>query len=158
LPFLREQRAGHIVQVSSIGGISAFPGIGLYCASKWALEGMSQALAAELAPFGIHVTVIEPGGFATGNETRGRQAAPLPAYASSHETARRLASERRSVLGDPVASAQAVLRIVDAEDPPLRVFFGGSWLGVATTDYETRLATWREWQPVSELAEGSSTG
>jgi NAD(P)-dependent dehydrogenase (short-subunit alcohol dehydrogenase family) len=157
LPFLRQQRSGHIVQVSSVGGISAFPGIGLYCASKWALEGMSQALAAEVSTFGIRVTLIEPGGFATGNETRGRQAPPLDAYASSHEAARALASERRSVLGDPTASAQAVLRIVDAEDPPLRVFFGSAWLGVAIADYEGRLATWRKWQPVSELAEGSST-
>ncbi|MFD1274496.1 SDR family NAD(P)-dependent oxidoreductase [Streptomyces kaempferi] len=65
LPFLREQGSGHILQVSSIGGISAFPLVGIYHASKWALEGISQSLAQEVAPFGIKVTLIEPGGFAT---------------------------------------------------------------------------------------------
>lgn len=65
LPYLREQRSGHIVQVSSIGGISAFPNVGLYHASKWALEGFSQSLAQEVESFGIHVTLIEPGGFST---------------------------------------------------------------------------------------------
>ncbi len=62
LPYLREQRSGHIIQVSSIGGIVAFPNVGIYHASKWALEGFSQALAQEVAPFGVHVTLIEPGG------------------------------------------------------------------------------------------------
>ena len=65
LPFLRAQRSGHIIQVSSIGGITAFQNVGIYHASKWALEGFSQALAQEVAPFGIHVTLIEPGGFST---------------------------------------------------------------------------------------------
>ena len=65
LPYLREQRSGHIIQVSSIGGIMAFPNVGIYHASKWALEGFSQALAQEVAPFGVHVTLIEPGGFDT---------------------------------------------------------------------------------------------
>ena len=65
LPYLREQRSGHIIQVSSIGGISAFQNVGIYHASKWALEGFSQSLAQEIASFGIHVTLIEPGGFAT---------------------------------------------------------------------------------------------
>ena len=65
LPIMREQGSGHIIQVSSIGGISAFPIVGAYHASKWALEGLSQSLAQEVAPFGIHVTLIEPGGFST---------------------------------------------------------------------------------------------
>src|SRR6202043_2442613 len=65
LPYLREQRSGHIIQVSSIGGIVAFPNVGIYHASKWALEGFSQALAQEVAPFGVHVTLIEPAGFST---------------------------------------------------------------------------------------------
>ena len=65
LPFMREQGSGHILQVSSIGGISAFPNVGAYHASKWALEGFSQALAQEVEDFGIHVTLIEPGGFST---------------------------------------------------------------------------------------------
>jgi len=155
LPFLRAQGSGHFLQVSSIGGISAFPGIGMYHASKWALEGFSQALAQEVAGFGIHVTLIEPGGFATDwGGASARHATPLDAYASQHE-----ASQRRragNTPGDPTASAEAVLRIVDAGRPPLRAFLGSAPLGIAEADYEGRLATWREWQPVAELAQGGS--
>jgi NAD(P)-dependent dehydrogenase (short-subunit alcohol dehydrogenase family) len=153
LPFLREQGGGHVLQVSSIGGISAFPGIGMYHASKWALEGISQSLAQEVAGFGIHVTLIEPGGFSTDwGGASARHAAPHEAYKSAHDAAQ----QRRTgnVPGDPTASAEAVLRIVDADEPPLRVYFGRSPLGVAEADYARRLATWREWQPVSELAQG----
>src|SRR3954447_20166374 len=153
LPLLREQGAGHILQVSSIGGISAFPGIGMYHASKWALEGLSQALAAEVKDFGIHVTLIEPGGFSTDwGGSSARHAEPLEAYAPLHEASK----QRRAgnTPGDPTASAEAVLRIVDADEPPLRAFFGSAPLGIAEKDYESRLEPWREWQPVAELAQG----
>jgi NAD(P)-dependent dehydrogenase (short-subunit alcohol dehydrogenase family) len=155
LPFLREQGSGHFLQVSSIGGISAFPGIGMYHASKWGLEGISQALAQEVKRFGINVTLIEPGGFSTDwGGSSARRAKPKDAYAEQHEAAQ----QRRAgtTPGDPVASAEAVLRIVDAEEPPLRAFFGRAPLGIAERDYESRLATWREWQPVAELAQGEN--
>src|ERR1700719_1353944 len=85
LPYLRAQRGGHIIQVSSIGGITAFENVGIYHASKWALEGFSQALAQEVAPFGIHVTLIEPGGYDTDwSGSSSRRAEPLPAYADVH--------------------------------------------------------------------------
>ncbi len=154
LPFLREQGSGHIVQVSSIGGISAFPTVGIYHASKWALEGLSQALAQEVADFGIKVTLIEPGGFSTdwSGSSAGR-ATPLAAYDDLREkTAAWRAS--RGAPGDPTATADAILKVVDAEDPPLRVFLGEAPLGIATADYESRLATWNEWQPVSVAAQG----
>jgi NAD(P)-dependent dehydrogenase (short-subunit alcohol dehydrogenase family) len=154
LPYLRERGSGHFLQVSSIGGISAFPGIGMYHASKWGLEGISQALAQEVKDFGIHVTLIEPGGFSTDwGGSSARHAEPQEAYREVHE-----ASERRrtgNAPGDPTASAEAVLRVVDAQSPPLRVFFGSAPLGIAEADYESRLATWREWQPVAELAQGN---
>jgi NAD(P)-dependent dehydrogenase (short-subunit alcohol dehydrogenase family) len=153
LPYLREQRSGHIVQVSSIGGISAFPNVGMYHASKWALEGFSQSLAQEVAGFGIHVTLIEPGGFSTDwSGPSARRAEPLEAYAPVLEASQQWRAGRTP--GDPIASAEAILRVVDAEEPPLRVFFGSGPLGVAEADYERRLATWREWQPVAELAQG----
>ena len=154
LPFLREQGHGHILQVSSIGGISAFAGIGMYHASKWALEGISQSLAQEVKGFGINVTLIEPGGFSTDwAGPSAKHTEPLDAYEPVREAGRqRQASNKR---GDPTASSEAVMRIVDAEDPPLRVFFGLAPLGIAERDYESRLATWREWQPVAELAQGS---
>ncbi|MFF3413603.1 SDR family oxidoreductase [Streptomyces sp. NPDC002698] len=155
LPFLREQGSGHILQVSSIGGISAFPLVGIYHASKWALEGMSQALAQEVAAFGIKVTLIEPGGFATdwaGSSSSTSE--QLPAYAEFHEEVQEQRRKRVGTPGDPRASAAAVLEIVDADEPPLRCFFGAAPLGIAKADYERRLATWEKWQPVAELAQG----
>ncbi|MCM2422822.1 SDR family oxidoreductase [Streptomyces sp. RKAG293] len=155
LPFLREQGSGHILQVSSIGGISAFPLVGIYHASKWALEGMSQALAQEVAPFGIKVTLIEPGGFATdwaGSSSSTSE--PLPAYADFHKEVQEQRRRRVGTPGDPTASAAAVLEIVDADEPPLRCFFGSAPLGIAKADYEQRLAVWEKWQPVAERAQG----
>jgi NAD(P)-dependent dehydrogenase (short-subunit alcohol dehydrogenase family) len=155
LPFLRAQRSGHIIQVSSIGGITAFQNVGIYHASKWALEGFSQALAQEVESFGIHVTLIEPGGFSTDwAGPSSKRAEPLPDYAEVHEEANRKRSERMPAPGDPTASAKAVLKIVDATPPPLRVFFGEKPLSLAKAVYESRLATWEEWQPVAELAQG----
>jgi NAD(P)-dependent dehydrogenase (short-subunit alcohol dehydrogenase family) len=155
LPFLREQRSGHIIQVSSIGGISAFPLVGIYNASKWALEGVSQALAQEVASFGIKVTLVEPGAFSTdwaGPSSVTSQ--PLPAYAEVHEQVAAARRQRFARPGDPVATREAILAVVDADEPPLRVFFGTAPLAIATADYESRLATWREWEPVSVTAQG----
>src|ERR1700727_2258340 len=111
LPYLREQRSGHIIQVSSIGGITAFPNVGIYHASKWALEGFSQALAQEIAPFGVHVTLIEPAGFDTdwAGSSSGRAEA-LPAYADLHAENEAVRKQRWSAPGDPKASAAAVLQ------------------------------------------------
>ena len=155
LPYLRAQRSGHIIQVSSIGGITAFQNVGIYHASKWALEGFSQALAQEVAPFGVHVTLIEPGGFDTDwAGSSSKRSAPLPDYKEVHEAADRARSQRVAKSGDPKASAAAVLKIVDAEQPPLRVFFGELPFQLAKADYESRLKTWEEWQPISVEAQG----
>jgi NAD(P)-dependent dehydrogenase (short-subunit alcohol dehydrogenase family) len=157
LPFLRRQGSGHFLQVSSIGGITAFPGIGMYHASKWALEGISQSLAQEVKGFGIRVTLIEPGGFSTDwGGASAKHAAAHDAYAEMHAASQRRRQAGASSAGDPTASAEAVMRIVDAEEPPLRVFFGTAPLGIAEKDYEGRLATWHEWQPVAEIAQGDS--
>ncbi|MGB3485585.1 MAG: SDR family oxidoreductase [Mycobacterium sp.] len=155
LPYLRAQRSGHIIQVSSIGGITAFQNVGIYHASKWALEGFSQSLAQEVAPFGVHVTLIEPGGFDTDwGGASAKHATALEDYAEVHEAASRARAQRTSTPGDPAASAKAILKVVDAEEPPLRVFFGALPLTLAKADYESRLATWEQWQPVAELAQG----
>ena len=154
LPFLREQGSGHIVQVSSIGGISAFPTVGIYHASKWALEGISQALAQEVAGFGIKVTLVEPGGYSTDwGGASARHATPIAAYDGVREAAANRPS-RRGTPGDPVATRAAILQVVDADEPPLRIFFGQAPLAIATADYEQRLATWNQWQPVSLAAHG----
>jgi NAD(P)-dependent dehydrogenase (short-subunit alcohol dehydrogenase family) len=155
LPYLRAQRSGHIIQVSSIGGIVAFPNVGIYHASKWALEGFSQSLAQEVAPFGVHVTLIEPAGFSTDwSGSSSRTAEALPDYADLHAENDRVRKTRWAAPGDPRASAAAVLKVVDADEPPLRVFFGDAPLGLAKADYEQRLRGWEEWQPVAELAQG----
>jgi NAD(P)-dependent dehydrogenase (short-subunit alcohol dehydrogenase family) len=155
LPYLREQRSGHIIQVSSIGGIVAFPNVGIYHASKWALEGFSQSLAQEVAPFGVHVTLIEPAGFSTDwSGSSSRTAEALPAYADLHAENERVRKTRWAAPGDPKASAAAVLKVVDADKPPLRVFFGDAPLGLAKADYDERLRTWEQWQSVAELAQG----
>ena len=155
LPFLRAQGSGHIIQVSSIGGISAFPNIGAYHASKWALEGFSQALAQEVAGFGIHVTLVEPGGFSTDwGGSSARHATPIAAYDEARAAMAEARLKRIGTPGDPTASAAAILRVVDAEQPPLRVFFGASPLGTAKADYASRIATWEQWDDVAQLAQG----
>jgi len=158
LPYLREQGSGHIIQVSSIGGITAFANIGMYHASKWALEGISQALAQEVASFGIKVTLIEPGGYSTDwGGSSARHATPLPAYDAAREANQRFRAERSRRPGDPFATRAAVLQLVDADTPPLRIFFGDGPLALATADYESRLALWRQWEPLSLEAQGHAT-
>ncbi|MCW2820075.1 MAG: short-chain dehydrogenase/reductase [Marmoricola sp.] len=155
LPFMRAQGSGHILQVSSIGGISAFPLVGAYHASKWALEGFSQSLAQEVASFGIHVTLVEPGGFSTDwSGPSSKRSDQLAAYDGVLEQVMEARGQRNATPGDPVSSAQALMKVVDANEPPLRVFFGAGPLGIAKADYESRLKTWEQWQDVAELAQG----
>jgi len=154
LPIMRKQGSGHIIQVSSIGGISAFPTVGAYHASKWALEGFSQSLAQEIAGFNIKVTLVEPGGFSTDwsgpSATHSEQ---MDVYSEVRKAAASRPSANNP--GNPTATRGAILKVVDAENPPLRVFFGKAPLDIATKDYQSRLATWNEWQPVSIEAHGN---
>ena len=155
LPYLRAQGSGHILQVSSIGGISAFPNIGIYNASKWALEGFSQSLAAEVADFGINVTIIEPGAYSTDwSGSSARHASPDPAYDDFRVKAAEQRKARAGNPGDPLATREAVLQLVDQKNPPLRIFLGDGPLAIATRDYESRLAEWRAWEPLSVAAHG----
>ena len=157
LPFLRAQGRGHIIQVSSIGGITALPGIGIYHASKWALEGFSQALAQEVSDFGIHVTLIEPGGFDTDfGGSSIKHADPIAAYDHVREAREQGRQSPGTSRGDPSATGRALLKVIDASPPPLRVFFGVTPIDTATKDYESRLALWRAWQPVAEEAQGET--
>jgi NAD(P)-dependent dehydrogenase (short-subunit alcohol dehydrogenase family) len=155
LPFLRSQRSGHILQVSSIGGICAFPYIGMYNASKWALEAMSEALAQEVSEFGIRVTLIEPAGYDTDwSGPSARTSTPLPDYDDFRARSLAARAARVGVPGDPAASATGVLAVVDAVEPPLRIFLGDGPLATATAAYESRLAIWRSWEDVSVAAHG----
>lgn len=155
LPIMRAQRSGHIIQVSSIGGVNAFPTVGLYHASKWGLEGFSQSLAAEVAAFGIKVTLIEPGGFATDwSGPSAQRATQMPVY----DGARAAMAGFRSanVPGDPQATGPAILKVVDAKDPPLRIFFGSGGLPMTRAEYARRIETWEKWNQVSLEAQGAS--
>lgn len=154
LPILRKQGSGHIIQMSTIGGVMAFTNLGAYNASKWAVEGLSEALAQEVGQFGINVTLIEPGLFDT--DWRGSSAVhadPLPHYESLREAAKNRAADP-SMIGDPKAAGQAILTIVDAEKPPLRVFFGKRPVEAVPAAYEARLKVWDEWKHVSLAANG----
>jgi NAD(P)-dependent dehydrogenase (short-subunit alcohol dehydrogenase family) len=153
LPIMRAQGSGHLIQVSSIGGVNAFPTVGLYHASKWGLEGFSQALAAEVKGFGIKVTIVEPGGFATEwGGPSAKRAKQMPEYDGARASIAALRGN--SVPGDPHATGPAILKIVDAKDPPLRVFFGSSGLPMTRAEYARRIETWEKWNEVSLEAQG----
>jgi NAD(P)-dependent dehydrogenase (short-subunit alcohol dehydrogenase family) len=155
LPGMRKRRSGRIMQVSSFGGLVAYPALGIYQASKWALEAMSQSLAAEVAAFGIHVTLIEPIMFPTGLAASSPQAEQMPAYVHAHEALYAGAAASGLTLGDPAATAAAVLALADSPNPPLRVLFGANGLGALRTEYASRLAGLEEWDHLSRLAHGS---
>jgi NAD(P)-dependent dehydrogenase (short-subunit alcohol dehydrogenase family) len=155
LPIMRAQGSGHIIQISSIGGVNAFPNLGLYHASKWALEGFSQALAAEVAEFGIHVTIVEPAGFSTDwSGPSAKRATPIDVY----EPAREKMKARRAgvVPGDPQATGEAILALVDATEPPLRVFFGDVGLPMIQQEYAKRIALWEKWDHIADLSQGAA--
>ncbi len=144
LPFLRKQGHGHILQVSSIGGIVAFGGLGLYHASKWGLEAFSEALSRELEPYGVKVTIIEPGGFTTDwGGSSSVQATQMAEY--DHVREARKARFTNVKYGDPTASASAILKVVDAENPPLRLILGEFGAQLIPQIYDQRLKTWAEW-------------
>ena len=157
LPGMRERGSGHIVQVSSVGGVMAVPNMGAYHASKWALEALSESLAAEVARFGVHVTLVEPGGYDTDwAGSSARHSDPLLAY----DTMREQMSARRgaTVPGDPAAAARALLEIVDAPEPPLRVLFGALFsvpvTEIARSIYNRRLKEWTAWEDLAARAYG----
>jgi len=156
LPYLREQGAGHILQVSSIGDVSAFMNTGAYHASKWALEGFSQSLSQEVAGFGIKVTLIEPAGYSTDwSGSSAKHSTPLPAYDRVRDEAARTRAQRYTAPGDPVATRDAILQVVDSDNPPLRLFLGESPLRIAVADYGSRLSAWAQWQAVAAAAQGT---
>ncbi|WP_431915628.1 SDR family NAD(P)-dependent oxidoreductase [Nonomuraea jabiensis] len=159
LPHLREQRSGHIIQLSSAAGVIAMPLGGAYHASKWALEGLNEALAGEVAEFGVKVTIIEPGGFATRDGknpdplANGYLAQPDPAYDGLRRRLGAVAGKQPA--GDPAAAAQALLKLVDSDNPPLRVLFGQGFYPMIQQAYADRLKTWADWQDLSAQAQGT---
>ena len=153
LPILRQQAAGHILTVSSIGGILSFPTGGAYTATKFAVEALSEALAGEVAGLGIRVTIVEPGSFATGFGASVKFASGIDAYDGVRQAIR--AGFKPSDQGDPAATAAAILKVVDAEQPPLRLVLGATTIPRFKDAYEQRIKTWKDWEDVSIAAHGA---
>jgi NAD(P)-dependent dehydrogenase (short-subunit alcohol dehydrogenase family) len=158
LPILRDQGSGWIVQVSSIGGLAAFPLTGIYHASKWALEGFSETLRQEVEPFGIKVLMVEPSGFRTDWAGSSMDRAdPIDAYEGIEAIAERRASQQQehngSQPGNPDLAAQALLDTLDRDDPPFRLLLGNIAYDVAVGRYESRLKEFRAGESVARGAD-----
>jgi NADP-dependent 3-hydroxy acid dehydrogenase YdfG len=156
LPLLRQQGGGHILGTSSGVGHVTMPVVGYYCSSKWAFEAIHESLAAEVAAFGIKVTIIEPGAYATefGSRDSMKFATGLDIYADFK--AQFFGSLGSMERGDPNATPLALFKIVDAENPPLRFNLGSHNLPWIRAAYAERLAIWEEWDAVSSAAQGET--
>jgi NAD(P)-dependent dehydrogenase (short-subunit alcohol dehydrogenase family) len=150
LPFMRERRRGHILAVTSMGGLVGFPGVSAYCGSKYALEGILESIGKEVAAFGIHVTAVEPGSFRT--DWAGRSMTRAPRSIADYDDlfdpirdARHDASGRQT--GDPARAATAILHVLDALQPPRHLVLGSDALRVIRAGRDAvdqDLATWAE--------------
>ena len=149
LPVMREQRRGHVINITSVAGLMGFPSSGYYAASKHAVEGWSDALAAEVKPLGIHVTCIEPGPFRTDWAGRSLKQTPsrIPEYADT-AAARMAATSGYSGKqpGDPVRAAEAMIHITEIPDPPRHFVLGKFGLDNVTAKLRDRLAEIEAWR------------
>ena len=159
LPGMRERGSGAIVQMSSMGGQLAFPGFGSYCAAKFALEGLSEALHGEVAPFGVKVLIVEPGAFRTGfGGARMHRSREIDAYRDSVGATRELVDGMDGTQpGDPKKAAEAILLALDADETPLRLALGAD----AVENLRQRLGDKRDeldrWESVARDTQLSGT-
>ena len=152
LPLLRQQRSGHVLGVSSSLGLTPMPLIGFYSASKAAVEALHETLAQEVKAFGIKVTIIEPGAYATDFGKSAVRAKGMEVYDEFRKQVMAgLVSLER---GDPHATSEAIFKVVDAEQPPLRLLLGSKSLPTTRAVYADRLSTWEAWEAVSDAAQG----
>jgi NADP-dependent 3-hydroxy acid dehydrogenase YdfG len=156
LPLLREQGGGHILGTSSNIGLVTLPVIGYYASSKWAFEAIHESLAEEVKPFGIKITLIEPGAYATefGSQQSLKFAEGIDIYEDYKQEF--IGNLQKMERGNPDATTDAILQIVDAPEPPLRFFLGNQSLPWVRGVYAERLATWEAWEEVSNLAQGQT--
>ncbi|MBE8726012.1 SDR family NAD(P)-dependent oxidoreductase [Flavobacterium hungaricum] len=153
IPIMREQQFGHIIQISSVLGVIAFPTLGIYSASKFAVEGLTESLSAEVAGFGIKVTLVEPNGYET---DFGASSAVYSKPLAQYDAVRTALQEgnKQEDYGVPEATSEAVLKLIDSENPPLRLLLGKAGVQWVKYAYSERMKTWEEWQTVSEAAHG----
>jgi NAD(P)-dependent dehydrogenase (short-subunit alcohol dehydrogenase family) len=153
LPILREQGHGHIIQMSSMLGVVTVPALGVYAASKFAVEGLCETLAKEVEEFGIRVTIVEPNGYHT--EFSASSLAfgnALPEYNRIKSTLSDTVGARAEDMGHPEATVPAILQLLASDNPPKRLFLGNVGYALTQRTYAERLASWGEWQAVSTAA------
>jgi NAD(P)-dependent dehydrogenase (short-subunit alcohol dehydrogenase family) len=163
LPILRQQRSGHILNLSSVGGMVAFGSTGVYCATKFALEGLSEQLAQEVSALGIKVTIVEPGAFRT--DFNGRSLSQPDQRIDDYETVtgpflQWLADMDGKQPGDPAKAAQAMIEVVESPNPPLRLVLGADAVGAIRDKLASVEAELDTWEPVSlsTAFEGATVG
>lgn len=161
LPIMRKQRSGHILNIASIGGLRSFPGVGFYNATKYAVDGLSEALSKEVAPLGIKVTIIAPSGFRT--DWAGRSANDSKIVIEDYAfTAGKNKGDIRGYSGnqpgDPVRAAKAMIQVVESENPPLRLLLGAAALKGARIKLEELKNDFDTWAEVSEGADFPKEG
>lgn len=154
MPHLRAQQAGRILNISSVAGITgAFPGFGIYCATKFAVSGLSESLAAEVADFGVKVTVVEPGYFRTDFLTAGSFVTPKHPIADYQKVRETQALHEQQINGaqpgDPAKAADAMIRIASEENPPLHLILGEDAFGLTQTKIDTLSKELEKWKSVS---------
>jgi NAD(P)-dependent dehydrogenase (short-subunit alcohol dehydrogenase family) len=151
LPVLREQRAGHVVQVSSVGGRLATPGLSAYQTAKWGVGGFSSVLAREVGPLGVKVTVLEPGGMRTDWAGASMRVEPVrEEYAGTVGASAAMHAPESTAANDPVKVARLVLEVVGLEEPPLRLLVGPEAYAYATAAGRELLASDERWRELSE--------
>jgi short-subunit dehydrogenase len=153
LPIMRKQKRGHIIQVSSYLGLITLPVLGIYNASKFAVEGFSETLATEVKHLGINISLVEPNAYATDwSGASAFQTQPIEAYNPVKEAFQKSATP--DIFGKPEATVAAIIKLVDSTNPPLHLLFGKFAYPSVKNVYEQRLASFEEWKAVSESAHG----
>jgi short-subunit dehydrogenase len=154
LPVMRSQKSGHIIQVSSFLGLVTLPILGIYNASKFAVEGFSETLASEIEDFGIHVTLVEPNGYATDwSGASSFRSQPMEVYDPIRKSFSELATP--DIFGVPESTVNAIMQLVDTTNPPLRLLLGKIAYPAVRKSYEDRLASFEHWKEVSATAHGN---
>ncbi|WP_231124937.1 MULTISPECIES: oxidoreductase [Paenibacillus] len=150
LPYMRSQKSGHIINFSSIGGLTSFPTLGYYHATKYAVEGISESLAQELAPFNIYVTLMEPSSFRTdwGGRSSAKTETSIPELKESivGHMLQGIQLGAGQEAGDPVKAAEAVIKVVETTKPPLRLLLGQQAYDAATYKFNNMLASIEQWK------------
>lgn len=157
VPYFRQRRAGHILNITSMGGTITMPGIAYYCSSKFALEGLSDALSKELQPFNIFVTAVAPGSFRTdwAGRSMQRTARSIADYDASFDPVRKAREEKSGKqLGDPRKAAQAMLQLIASAAPPAHLLLGSDALNLVRDKLQRSLSDIEQWETLTRSTDG----